>query len=81
MFTIFEKLGGLAISLQLLQPTAIRDTWPTAQTYRKWRAQKQLPGPVVRRLMEICDERGVSYRASDFAWTDDASDDDARAAG
>jgi len=67
MFPIFEKLGGLAIALQLLQPDAIRDTWPTEHALRKWKRNKKLPGPVVGRLMQICDARGITYQSSDFA--------------
>jgi hypothetical protein len=66
MFPIFDKLGGLEATMKLLQPLAIRDTWPSAVTVRVWRKNGRLPSPVVRRLMEICDAQGVEYTSRDF---------------
>ncbi len=68
MFPIFDKLGGLDAALTLMQPSAIRDTWPSKETLRAWRKAGRLPSPVVRKMMEICEARGVPYASSDFVW-------------
>jgi hypothetical protein len=66
MFTIFDKLGGETEALALLKDGAIREGWPSADTIKLWRKKRELPGPVIRRLMRLCDERGVTYSSSDF---------------
>jgi len=69
MFPIFEKLGGLDVTLGLLQPEAIRDKWPSKFTVKHWKIKRRLPGPVIRRLMSICDDRGIPYEGADFTMT------------
>ena len=66
MFRIFDKLGGQAEALKLLEPTALRPTWPSKDTIKVWRRRRALPGVVIARLMEVADERGVAYTAADF---------------
>lgn len=69
MFPIFEKLGGQEEALKLLQPAAIRDTWPSRHTLKSWEQRhRELPALVVRKLMDICDERGIAYTSDDFKY-------------
>lgn len=69
MFPIFEKLGGDEAAIKALregrEAVETRADWPTTHVRKKWR-KHGLPGVVVKQLMRICDERGISYASSDF---------------
>lgn len=66
MFSIFQKLGGKDAALAAIKDETSRPGWPTSHVEKLWRKNKELPGPVVKRLMKVCDERGITYQATDF---------------
>lgn len=66
MFSIFEKLGGKEAALAAIKDEKSRPGWPTPHVEKLWRKNKELPGPVVKRLMKVCDDKGISYQAADF---------------
>lgn len=71
MFAIFDKLGGQDAAIEAVKARSHgkahnRDAWPTKEAEKKWRSQGELPGQIVKTLMEICDERGIAYASSDF---------------
>ena len=66
MFAIFDQLGGQDAVLAILRQNPLREGWPTKDTIKKWNANRELPGQVIKRLMSVCDERGIPYEMSDF---------------
>ena len=66
MFEIFEKLGGQDAAIEALRAESGETGWPSIHAVKLWRANKEIPGPAVKRLMQICDERGIPYSAADF---------------
>jgi hypothetical protein len=66
MFSIFEKLGGKDAAIAAIKDDETRPGWPSPHVEKLWRKNKELPGPVVKRLMKVCDEKGIQYQAADF---------------
>ena len=66
MFEIFEKLGGQDAAIEALRAAGGGGRWPSIHAVKLWRVNKEIPGPAVKRLMQICDERGIAYSAADF---------------
>jgi hypothetical protein len=67
MFTIFEKLGGEDEALNIIREGGeVREQWPSLHTLKVWKRNKELPGTIIKKLMMVCDERGIRYCAADF---------------
>jgi len=61
-FPIITKLGGVEAVYNLLD-----DHISSADTIRMWQSRSQIPSWAMRRLMEICEQRGVTYKALAFS--------------
>lgn len=66
MFAIFEKLGGREAAFKELRAKTHRPAYPSKATEKLWRKNKELPGPVIKILIPICDERRIAYSMDDF---------------
>jgi hypothetical protein len=66
MFPIFEKLGGKKAGVEALRAKAGKPNWPAQPTLARWEKNGELPGKAILLAMEICDDRGIAYRSTDF---------------
>jgi hypothetical protein len=60
-FPIITKLGGIEAVYALLS-----DRISSSDTIRMWQSRSQIPSWAMRRLMEICESRGIRYSSVDF---------------
>lgn len=65
-FPIFEKLGGLDATFDRLR--ARGSSIKTKDALRMWRSPNRgvIPGDAALLLMQICEDEGIAYSASDF---------------
>jgi hypothetical protein len=66
-FPIFDKLGGIEATFDLLRGNGFAVT--TVDALRMWRSPRraQIPGAAVVALMRICERLGIAYAAEDFS--------------
>ena len=61
IFPIIEKLGGIEAEMELRQTLGI-----TPEAIHQWYKRDSIPGPAMRLMMEIAEQRKIRYRAADF---------------
>lgn len=68
-FPIFEKLGGTGRVHEILGGKDEISVW----AIHKWSSRGAIPGTVILKLQDWCDENGIEWTPSDFRPVDEVA--------